>query len=454
MRYASCDTLLTAYLLLTQDQDRAVLENGALSISQGRIQAIGPREDFAGVRAQHTLHLGNALILPGLINAHTHIPMTIFRGLADDLPLMTWLNRHIFPVERSLTEEMVTLGCLLGCAEMLRCGTTAFADMYLLEEAIMKTVEGCGMRVLAGEGIFSFPSPAYADTAAALDLVRAQAARWRGHARVRVAVAPHAVYTTTPELLIACRDLAGELELPLHIHLAETREETAGCLSAAGRRPVAYCHSLGLLGRRTTIAHGVDLEDEDLDILAENGVRVVHNPRSNMKLGSGVAPVPDLLNRGVTVGLGTDGAASNNSLNLFAEMSACALLHKAVHRDSTLLPAQTVLDMATLGSAQALHWEDLGVLAPGRPADLIALDLSSPGLQPLYSPFSHLVYAASGLEVRLAVVEGRILYQDGHFFSLDYPALLKETDKIRSWVLRARRRKQPPRVSGREDADF
>ncbi|MDR2076976.1 MAG: amidohydrolase [Desulfovibrio sp.] len=434
----ACDTLISASRLLTQNRDRAVLEDAALSVSRGVIQAVGPRADFASIRAERTLRLGDALLMPGLVNAHTHSSMTFLRGLADDLPLMDWLRGHVFPVDRGLTEEIISLGCLLGCAEMTRTGTTTFADMYLREDAVMETVDRCGMRVLAGEGIFAFPSPAYPDPAAALDLVRGQAARWKGHSRVRVCVMPHSIYTTTPAILASCRDLAGELDLPLHIHLAETPEETANCLAATGQRPVAYCHSLGLLGKDTAIAHGVDLTEEDMDLLAKAGVAVVHNPRSNMKLASGVAPAPDLLARGVSLGLGTDGAASNNSLNLFAEMSACALLHKISRKNPTLMPAQTVLDMATLGSAAALGWTGLGRLAPGCPADLIALDLSSPNLQPLYNPASQLVYAASGFEVILSMVEGRILYQNGRFTGLDYPLLLREMEKIMAWVLRAR----------------
>ncbi|MDR1359991.1 MAG: amidohydrolase [Deltaproteobacteria bacterium] len=432
-----CDTLIFASRLMTQNEERAVLENAALCVRQGVIQGLGPREDFASVRAAQTLDLGEALLLPGLINAHTHSAMTFLRGLADDLPLMIWLRRHVFPLEKKLSEEIIFLGCLLGCAEMTRSGTTAFADMYLLENAVMRAVEQCGLRVLAGEGIFAFPSPAYSEPEAALNLVRAQAARWQGHSRIRVGVMPHSVYTTTPALLGACRDLAGELHLPLHIHLAETPEETADCLAATGRRPVPYCHALGLLGKGSTIAHGVDLTDEDMDLLAQTGTRVVHNPRSNMKLASGVAPIPDLLARGVVVGLGTDGAASNNSLNLFAEMSACALLHKVSRRDPTVMPARTVLDRATLGSAAALDWTGLGVLAPGRPADLIALDLSSPNLQPVYNPASQLVYAASGLEVVFSMVEGRVLYHNGRFSGLDYPLLLREMEKVKAWVLQA-----------------
>jgi 5-methylthioadenosine/S-adenosylhomocysteine deaminase len=375
--------------------------------------------------------------MPGLINGHTHVSMTLFRGIADDLPLMEWLTGHIFPRERHLTAEVVELGALLGCAEMLRTGVTAFADRYLMENAVAAAVERGGLRCLMGEGIFSFPSPAYSSVNEGYALVREQAERYRGNSRIRVAVMPHSVYTTTPEILAACRDLAAELHVPLCLHLAETSTEVENCLASFGKRPVAYCRDLELLSPATVIAHGVHLDDGELDILAASGARIVHNPRSNMKLASGVAPLPAMLARGMLPGLGTDGAASNNSLNLFAEMSACALLHKAHSGDPTVCPAQTVFDMATLGSAAALGWPELGRLVPGAPADMIALDLDSPNLQPLYNPISHLVYAASGHEVCMTMVEGRIVYQNGSYRTLDHAALLREVRKLRRWILDA-----------------
>lgn len=432
---SSCDLLVTAAVLVTQDEERRTIENAAVAVNNGRIAAVGEQKDFAGAVAAKRMDLGNALLMPGLINAHTHVSMTFFRGLADDLPLMEWLTGHIFPRERRLTAEIVELGAMIGCAEMIRTGTTAFADMYLIEDAVASAVERSGLRCLMGEGIFAFPSPAYNTADEGLALVRRQAERYKGHPRIRVAVMPHAVYTTTPQIMAACRDLADELGLPMHIHLAETVTEVETCLASHGKRPVAYCDELGLLRPSTSIAHGVVLNEEELDRLAEAGVRVVHNPRSNMKLSSGVAPVPGMLARGMLPALGTDGAASNNALNMFTEMSTCALLHKAHCQDPTACPAQRVLDMATLGGAAALHWPQLGRIAAGHPADMIALDLNSPNMQPLYSPVSHVVYAASGHEVCLSMVGGTVLYANGAFMSLDYPALLREVGLLREWVL-------------------
>ncbi len=429
-----CDTLITADVLVTQDEHRRILEDAALAVRDGRILALGSRRDLAVFTAAERLDLGNALVMPGLVNAHTHVAMTFLRGVADDIPLMDWLNRHIFPREQRLTAEIVELGALLGCAEMTRTGTTAFADMYLIEDAVAKAVDLSGLRCLMGEVLFSFSSPAYAGVEEAIALVREQERRYRDHPRLKVAVMPHAVYTTTPEILVRCGELARELGAPLYLHLAETESETEACLSAHGKRPLAYCADLGLLGACTTIAHAVTLNEKELDLLARSKTCVAHNPKSNMKLASGVAPIAGMLARGILPGLGTDGPASNNSLNMFAEMSVCSLLHKVCGGDPTLCPAGTVLDMATLGSARALSWPELGRLCPGAPADLIALDLSSPNLLPLYEPISHLVYAASGQEVTLTMVGGRTLYRDGRYTCLDYPLLRKEALKLKRWV--------------------
>ncbi|MDR3043520.1 MAG: amidohydrolase [Desulfovibrio sp.] len=431
-----CDILIQAACIVTQDAMRTVIEDGALAVADGMVLAVGPREAVAAAHAPaRVLNLGDALVMPGLVNAHTHAAMTFLRGVADDLPLMDWLTQHIFPVEKHLTPDIVQAGALLGCAEMLRTGTTAFNDMYLIQDATYRAVDTAGLRCLGGEGIFGFPSPAYPDADAGLALVRSLHETWRHNPRIRQCVTPHAVYTTSPELLQRCQSLAEELDLPLHIHLAETTTETAQCQQMFGQRPVPYCHGLGLLTPRATVAHAVDLTDDEIDLLASTGTAVAHNPESNMKLASGAAPVPQMLARGIAVGIGTDGAASNNSLNMFTEMTSCAMLHKLRCMDPTCAPAQSVLDMATLGGAAALHWPGLGQLAPGCPADLTALDLSAPNLQPMYNPASHLVYAATGHEVRLTMVAGEVLYQDGRFTRFDYHALVAQMRDVRRWVL-------------------
>ncbi len=423
----TCDLLLTAQYVLTQDRMSPPSRDAGLALKDGRILAVDGAEELRRAYAPaRTIDLPDCLIMPGLINAHTHASMTLLRGFADDLPLMTWLNEHIFPMEKRLNADLIALGATLACAEMARFGVTAFQDMYIIEDAVFAAVEKTGLRMLGGEVVFSFPSLPYATEEEAFALVREQAARWRGHPRVRVAVMPHAVYTTSPPLLLRCRDLADEMDIPLHIHLGETASESAACLKEHGKRPVAYCRDLGLLSPRATVAHAVDLTEEELDMLAESGAAVAHCPRSNMKLASGVARVPDMLARGIPVGLGTDGAASSNNLNLFAEMSAAALLHKVANRDPVVVPARIALDMATLGGAAALHRPELGALRAGGPADLIAVDLTAPNMLPEHTPASNLVYAATGAEVRLTMVEGEILYQDGKYSRIDMAALREE----------------------------
>lgn len=432
-----CQTLLHAGLLVTQDTQRRILHNASIAIRAGHIADLGSRQEMtARWQGMQTLDLSDCLVLPGLVNAHTHAAMTFLRGLADDMPLMPWLTQRIFPVEANLAPEMVQLGSLLGYAEMLRTGITACMDMYIFEDAVFEAARQAGLRCVGGEVVFDFPSAACPNPAAALRATRELAERCRDEERLGAAVNPHSVYTASPATLGACRDLAEELGLPLHIHLAETPEETRTCLARHGKRPLAHCQALGLLELPCTLAHAVDLDSAELDMLAASRAVVAHNPSSNMKLASGVAPVPAMLERGLRVGLGTDGAASNNQLNLFTEMGRAALLHKLHGGDPSLLPAQAVLDMATLGGAAALHQPELGSLAAGKAADLIALRLDAPNLQPMYNPVSHLVYAATGMENRLSMVGGEILYQDGVFSRFDYAALRREVDDLRAFALR------------------
>lgn len=431
----TCDLLLHAACVVTQDDARSVLENASLAVRAGDIVGMGPRPRMEQHwRPEKVLDMGHALVMPGLINTHAHCSMTLLRGFADDLPLMEWLNTHIFPVEQHLTPEIVEWGALLGMAEMLRTGTTSVQDMYIIEDAVLRACATSGMRCTAGEAIFSFPSAGGGSPEETLDSMRALAETWRGHERVRLAVCPHSVYTTTPDILDRCRDAADELGLPLHLHLSETTAETAQCLATWGKRPIPYCHERHLLRPSTTLAHVVDADEADMEILATTGATVVHNPSSNMKLASGVAPVSRMQALGIRTALGTDGAASNNRLNMFTEMGRCALLHKVAGMDPTLLPAQSVLDMATRNGAEALLQPRLGRLAVGHPADLTALDLDAPNLQPLYTPVSHLVYAATGMEVRMTMVAGEVLYLDGAYTRFDYPALQREISALRGWV--------------------
>lgn len=420
-----CDLLVTADVVVTQDDARTVLREAALAIRNGRIEALGPvGEVTAGYAPAETLDLSGCLVTPGLINTHTHAAMTLFRGLCDDAPLLTWLSEHIWPAEAKLTAEAVRLGTLLACAEMLASGTTCFLDAYLFVDAVADAAEASGMRAVVCQGVFEIENAGFKTVEAAFASSAALADRLRGHDRLRAAIFPHAVYTCSGKTLARAAAFASERGLLLSTHAAETARENDDCHKANGARVIPYLDSLGLLGPHTLLAHGVDLTPDEMTRLAATGTGVAHCPKSNMKLASGIAPVHALRQAGVTVGLGTDGAASNNTLNLFSEMGTAALLQKVATGDPTALAAEAALDMATRDGGAALGWPELGRLCVGGPADLCALDLSRPQLAPGLDPVSDLVYAAGGGEVVCTMVAGRVLYRNGRFADLDYSGLL------------------------------
>jgi len=427
------DLIVSGDYVLTQNQAGDILRDGAVAIRGAAIEAVGPRREILTAHGAGARHLGGGrvLVMPGLVNAHTHVSMTCLRGLADDLPLMTWLNENIFPAERELTGEIVFWGALLGCAEMILSGTTTFCDMYLFEDDVARAVDRAGLRALVGEVLYDFPSPNYGPVEQAVPFSRRLIESWKGHERVRIAVEPHSLYTCSPELLTACRDLADEKGVPLITHLAESPDEVAGIRETYGATPVRHLERLGLLSPNLIADHCVSLEQEEIDLLARRGVKVAHNPSSNMKLASGVAPVPELLRAGVAVGLGTDGAASNNNLDLFGEMNIAAKLHKAARLDPTVMDAATVLGMATCGGARVLGLEgQVGRLEPGYLADMIVVDLNQPHLTPLYHPVSHLVYAASGADVIHSVVHGRILMENRTLTTIDLHDVYEKMNDI------------------------
>lgn len=431
-----CDALYTADYVITQNDARDVIRRGGVAIAGSRILSVG-HADLLEILYPHArrVELGAAVIMPGLVNAHTHVPMSLLRGFADDKALQDWLEQDIFPQEAKLTPELVELGARFSLAEMIRSGTTAFYDMYMHEDAVFRAADALGLRAVLGESVTRFfPSLACASREAYADTVRRRAEEWKHHPRIRQAVVPHAPYTTTPELLRACRALADETSSLFGMHLAETARETQECLREHGLRPVPYCASLGLLQADSTFFHLVDVDAADMLLLAEAGSAGVHNPASNMKLASGVAPVPAMLEARVPLGLGTDGPASNNAQNMQREMYLASLLHKVHALSPTACPAQVALDLATRGGAAALHDPLIGSLEPGMRADFIALDLTAPNMQPVHSIISQVVYAATGAENRLTVVDGRELYRDGRFTTCDYPALLQEIQEALTWV--------------------
>lgn len=431
-----CDTLYTADYVVTQNDGRDIITNGALAISGDSILCVGHTDLLEILYPDaRRVDLGHAVIMPGLINAHTHIPMSLLRGFSDDKALMDWLTRDIFPQEARLTPELIYLGARFSLAEMLRTGTTAFYDMYMMEDCVFRAADEMGLRAVLGESVTQFfPSLSFPTREAYLERVRQYAEEWSRHPRIRAAILPHAPYTTTPDLLRECRALADETGALFGMHLAETADETESCLRDFGKRPIPYCEELGLLQPDSTFFHVVQATEEELDILAEHRCAVVHNPSSNMKLASGVAPIEAMRTRRIGLGLGTDGPASNNAQNMVREMYIASLLQKAHLLEPSACPAQAALDMATRGGSEALHEPLIGTLEPGMKADFIALDLRSPNMQPIHNIVSNIVYAATGLENRLTVVDGKELYRDGVFLTCDYQALLSEMDQVRAWV--------------------
>lgn len=431
-----CDTLYTADYVVTQNEGRDIIERGAVAVCEDHILCVGHTDILEILYPDaRRVDMGNAVIMPGLINAHTHVSMSLLRGYSDDKALMDWLTKDIFPQEAKLTPELVELGARFSLAEMLRSGTTAFYDMYMWEDAVFRAADSMGMRAVLGENVTQyFPSLSCKDREAYFDLVRWQAEAWEGHPRIRQAVLPHALYTTSPELLRQCYELAEETGSLFGMHLAETASETEICLKEHGMRPIPYCNSLGLLQPGSTFFHVVHADEHDMELLSEGRCAVVHNPASNMKLASGVAPIGTFRNYRIPIGLGTDGPASNNAQNMLREMYLASLLQKVTTLDPTACPAQTALDLATRGGSEALHCPLIGTLEPGMKADFIALDLSSPNMQPVHNIVSNIVYAAYGTENRLTVVDGKELYRDGKFLTCDYEALRQEIQQARTWV--------------------
>jgi 5-methylthioadenosine/S-adenosylhomocysteine deaminase len=412
--------------ILTMDSQNTILEDGYIVIEKDSIIDIG-RMNKNTIKAALTIDAGGGLILPGLINGHTHAAMSLFRGLADDLPLMDWLNNYIFPVESRMDAEFVYTGTLLACTEMIMTGTTTFCDMYLFEDAAAQAGKAAGMRTLAGEVLYDFDSPNYGPVKNGLLYTETLIKKWQDDPLVSIAVEPHALFTCGPDLLTAANDIALHYQVPLIIHVAETKNEMEEIQKRYGKRPVEHLQSLGMLGPHLIADHCIYLNNSDISILAENEVKVIHNPESNMKLASGIAPVPDMLTGGLTVGLGTDGCASNNNLDLLSEMDMAAKLHKIATMDPTVMNAETVLRMATIEGAKALGMEDIiGSLEKGKKADIIIIDIEKPHLTPMYNPYSHLVYSARGEDVKHSIINGTLVMKDRKVLTVDLDTILSE----------------------------
>ena len=424
------DILVSGEILVTHPDDPPIPE-GAVAIQGDTVVDAGPLQDFKKkYTSKKSIERESGLIIPGLINAHTHAAMTLFRGMADDLPLKTWLTEHIFPAEARLTKELVALGTELACAEMIRSGSVGFVDMYFFEDTIGEVVDRTGLRAWLGEGILDFPTPAFPTPEKALLETERLQEKWDGHPRVSIVVAPHTPYTCDERVLKETLKTAEKLDAIVITHLSETAWEVEEIIKRKGMPPVEYLDGLGLLSERLLATHCVVLSDQEIQLLAERGVHVAHTPESNLKLGSGVAPIPDFLKAGVNVALGTDGAASNNDLDLLGEMDTASKIPKGVRRDPTIVSARDVFSMATIGSARALHRNDLGHLRKGAKADVAVIDLNQVHLRPCYNPISQLVYASSGGDVQDVIVAGKVLMEDRELLTINEKDLLQRIQEV------------------------
>lgn len=428
------DLLLVNAHVLAMDDEMRQFRPGAVAIQGERILDVGPEERLKKeYAAAETVNCGGKVLMPGMVNAHTHIPMTLLRGLADDLRLDVWLMGYMLPVEREfVSPDFVRLGSLIACAEMIRSGVTCFADMYYFEEEIAKAVVEAGMRAVCSQTVMKFPAPDAKSYEDSLALARDFIQRWKGHTLVVPSVAPHAPYTCTPEILKATAQLAVEFDVPLHTHLAETAFEVENMRRENGMPVIPYIKKQGLLEAKVLAAHCVHVDTGEIRTLQRSHAGVAHNPSSNLKLGSGIAPINQMLSAGLNVGIGTDGPASNNDLDMFEEMRLAAFLAKGSSGDPTALPAPMALSMATRGGARALHIGDVaGSLEPGKRADLILVDLARLHNSPQFErdpngAYAQLVYAAKSTDVSDVMVNGKWLMRAHKLLTLDEAALLKE----------------------------
>jgi 5-methylthioadenosine/S-adenosylhomocysteine deaminase len=433
--------VVTNGIVVTVDRDRHVIQRGAVAIDGRDIVAVDAAERIAaGFRSRDTIDAGGGVIMPGLINTHTHAPMVLFRGLADDLALMDWLQKYIFPAEaKTVSPEFVRVGTRLAALEMIESGTTTYTDMYYFEDEIARTTRAAGLRGVLGQTIIGFPVPDAKTPAEGLARAERFAKEFANDDLITPAVAPHAMYTNDTETLKACRALADRLRIPLITHLAETNDEVRTANEKYHMTPAAYLDSIGFFGPRTLVAHAVHVTPADIQMLAARHVGVSHNPESNMKLASGIAPVESMRKAGVVVGLGTDGAASNNDLDMFEAMRQAAFLHKLVNDDPRVIPAPVAVEMGTIDGARALGMDkEIGSLEAGKRADVIVVSMASPRQTPMYDAVSHLVYVTHGDDVRTTIVNGRVLMRDRKVLSLDEPAVLADArtyaDKVRAAV--------------------
>lgn len=433
------DMIITGGTVVTMDASKRIIENGAVAVEKDKIVAVGTAGEIAQkFSSKQTINAAGKVVIPGLINTHTHIPMTLFRGIADDLDLQEWLTKYIFPAEaKNVTEDFVRVGTRLGLAEMIRGGTTTYCDMYYFEDAIADETFKAGVRGVLGETIIDFPVPDNKTWDEGLAYTEKFVKKWQGNPLIVPAIAPHAPYTVSEEHLRQARALSDKLDAPLVIHLAEAESETEFIKkNQKGMRPIEYVEKIGFLNNRVIAAHVVQANEAELEILKRRGVGIAHNPQSNMKLAAGVALVPLMLKMDLPVGLGTDGAASNNDLSLWEEMDTAAKLHKIFARDSKVLSAEQAFEMATIRGARALHLENLiGSIEAGKRADIVIVDFDGLHQTPYFNVYSSLVYATKASDVRDVIINGKIVMRDKRLLTLDENVIKRDATAYRKKII-------------------
>jgi 5-methylthioadenosine/S-adenosylhomocysteine deaminase len=438
MQAGPADLLIRGGTVVTMDAEMRVLDGGSVVIRGDRIAAVlGPGEALP--ESREVVDATGHLVIPGLINSHGHVPMVLLRGVADDMKLMEWLNDFIFPAEaKNVDKEFVYWGTLLASIEMALGGTTTFTDMYYFEDEIARATDRAGLRAILGQTIIGFPAPDYKTTDEALAGTEAFVRKYQNHPRVIPSVAPHALYTTDIDVIRRARELALRYGVPFQMHAHESPQEDEAVRKEMGMTTVPALEQAGVLGPGMILHHVITLTDADIETLARYGVGTSHNPESNMKGASGLARAPDLLAAGVPVGLGTDGPASNNNLDMFEEMDTAAKVHKLDREDPTVMPAPTVFRMATIGAAEALGLsQDIGSLEAGKLADVVLIDADRPELTPLYDVYSHLVYAIKAPHVTSVMVGGKFVVRDRRLLTLDVEEVMAKARGIQQRIAKS-----------------
>ncbi len=428
------DILIHDAMVLTMDKERRFIKRGSVAIVGDEIADVGDADWIAGrYRARRTIDGQNKILMPGLVNVHTHAPMTIYRGVADDIPLKEWLYDHIFPLEAKFSSnpENLKAGMRLAIAEMLLSGTTMFKDMYYFTDQLGAVVAETGMRAMLSEALFDNATPSNGGGEKTLQYIDAAIRNWKDHPLVQQAVAAHATYTVSPEFIVKAKDLARRHDTMFSVHLSENQWEVDTIREMYGATPVKHLERLHVLDRQTLAIHCVMLSDEDVDILAETSTGVAHSPQCNMKLANGAAPVPELLRRGVHVGVGTDGVASNNDLDMFDEIRTMSLLHKLSSNSTTVVSAKEAVEMATIIGAKAIGYDDkIGSLEKGKKADLILINVDKPHSKPLYNVYSSLVYSLRSSDVDTVIVNGDVLVEQRQLLKMDLSGVYEDIERI------------------------